>query len=223
MTSWPCASAGWSTAKAIFSAATALRLRPTNNLPVSNKVSLTTIGNLYDILAIFFARAKTPLRKNGPNLRTARPDDSELDAYFGLAKEIFVSMRQHFPELDDFISAENTETVVRRYRTRDGGCVLYRPLGLDAFSTVIAYLSDKMPLEDAFESAAKLPRDLQQTPYVNLMWNPIRNTISNRHKVTTRELLLHMLGAATIPPGKLLDRYRKEIGNNDVTLPAPVI
>ena len=196
---------------------------PTNNLPVSNTVSLTTIGNLYDILRIFFCRANTPLRKKQSDLRTARPDDSELDEYFRFAKEIFVSMRRHFPELDDFFSAANTETAVRRHRTHDGGCVLYRPLGLDAFSTVIAYLSHERPLQDAFELAAKLPRQLQQLPYAGLMWNPIRKTISNRYKVTTRELLLYMLGATTMPPAKLLDRYRKEIGNHDASLPDPVI
>ena len=109
-------------------------------------------------------------------------------------------MRRHFPELDDFFSAANTETAVRRHRTHDGGCVLYRPLGLDAFSMVIAYLSNKRSLQDAFELAAKLPRQLQQLPYADLMWNPIRKTISNRYKVTTRELLLYMLGATEMPP-----------------------
>lgn len=196
---------------------------PTNNLPISNKESLTTIGNLYDILSIFFSRANTPLKKRRLDLRQARPNDSELNAYFGFAKDVFVSMRRHFPELEDFFSATNTETAVRQHRTHDGGCVLYRPLGLEAFSTVIAYLSDKMPLQDAFRLTAKLPRQLQELPYAGLMWNPIRKTISNRYKVTTRELLLHMLGASTMPTAELLVRYRKETGNEVASLPGPVI
>jgi len=196
---------------------------PKSNLPVSNRVSLTTIVNLYDILGIFFSRANTPLRKKISDLRKVRPDDSELHAYFGLAKDVFVHMRQHFPELEDFFSAADTETAVRRHRTQDGGCVLYRPLGLEAFSTVIAILSDKMPLQDAFKLAGMLPRQLQQLPYAGLMWNPIRKTISNRYKVTTRELLLHMLRAATMPTDQLLGRYRKEIGDDGASLPDPVI
>ncbi|MYD98222.1 MAG: DGQHR domain-containing protein [Gammaproteobacteria bacterium] len=196
---------------------------PTNNLPPSNVVSLTTIGNLYDILTIFFSRANTPLRKKRPDLKDARPESSELDAYFAFAKDIFVSMRRHFPELDEFFSATNTEPVVCRHRTEEGGNVLYKPLGLDTFSTVIAYLSDNMPLDDAFERAAELPRQLQEQPYTGLMWNPVRRTISNRHRVTTRELLLHMLGSATMPADDLLDRYRKETGNKDALLPDPVV
>ena len=196
---------------------------PTNNLPVSNVVSLTTIGNLYDILTIFFSRANTPLRKKRPDLRTARPEEPELHAYFAFAKEIFVSMRRHFPELDEFFSATNTESAVRRHRTQEGGNVLYRPLGLDTFSTVIAYLSDSMPLQEAFARAGELPRQLRQPPYAGLMWNPVRRTISNRHRVTTRELLLHMLGSATMPTARLLDRYRTETGNEDALLPPPVV
>lgn len=196
---------------------------PTNNLPVSNKASLTTIGNLYDILTIFFCRANTPLKKRKLDLRIARPDDPKLHDYFQFAKDIFVSMRRNFPELDDFFSAPNPETAVCQHRTYDGGSVLYRPLGLDAFSTVIAFLSDNMALDEAFELGAKLPRQLQQPPYAGLMWNPIRKTISNRYKVTTRELLLHMLGAATMPASELLVRYRKEIGNEDASLPSPVV
>ena len=46
---------------------------PTNNLPVSNDVSLTTIGNLYDILAIFFCRANTSLKKKNPTCEQPGP------------------------------------------------------------------------------------------------------------------------------------------------------
>ncbi len=196
---------------------------PTNNLPSSNHVSLTTIGNLYDIVTTFFSRARTPLKKSRHDLTTARPDDAELQEYYDFAKNIFVSMRQHFPELDEFFSAEDSETAVRRHRTPNGGCVLYRPLGLDAFSTVIAHLSDRMPLKDAFELAAKLPRQLQEIPYSGLMWNPVRRTISNRFKVTTRELLLHMVGSAKMSTRELIERYRKEIGNSNAMLPDPVV
>jgi len=196
---------------------------PTNNLPVSNVVSLTTIGNLYDILTIFFSRANTPLKKKQIDLKTTRPDDSELQEYYTFAQSIFVSMRQHFPELDEFFSAEDSRAAVRQHRTPDGGCVLYRPLGLDAFSTVITHLSNDMPLENAFELAANLPRQLQDFPYAGLMWNPSRCTISNKFKVTTRELLLHMLNAATIPADRLRARYRKDLGDRSAVLPEPVV
>lgn len=198
---------------------------PTNNLPQNDTSSLTTIGNLYDILTIFFTLAATDLRKKKPELQRLRPPDSVLDKYFQFAVNIFLLMRQHFEELDEFFSAEDTARVVQRYRVEDGGNALFRPLGLDLFSTVIARLSKEMSLEDAFELAAKLPRELQFPPYAGLMWNPVRNTISNRHKVTMRELLLHMLRkpSPSFTKAKLLERYRKELGDNEAQLPEPVV
>ena len=198
---------------------------PTNNLPKGDTSSLTTIGNLYDILTIFFSLAVTDLQNNKPELKRARPSDSVLDRYFKFSDDIFALMRRHFNELDEYFSTEDTVAVVRRYRVEHGGSVMFRPLGLDLFSTVIAYLSASMSLEDAFALAAQLPRQLQVPPYAGLMWNPVRNTISNRHKVTMRELLLYMLRkpSPSYTTNKLLERYRKETGNTEAQLPEPVV
>ena len=58
----------------------------TNNMPVRNRTSLTTIGNLYDVLAILFKTSTFDLKKRRSELQTVRPKDSELDAYFDYAK-----------------------------------------------------------------------------------------------------------------------------------------
>lgn len=191
-----------------------------NNLPISNRSSLTTIGNLYDILGIFFSRAGTTLRKKKSELEKTRPPDSVLDEYFAFAKDIFVRMRQGFNELDEFFSAEDTTPVVERYRNTNA---LFRPVGLEAFATIISRLSESMSLVDAFQLATKLPRSLASPPYRGLMWNPTQRTISNRHKVTTRELLLYMLDRSTMTPAELLERYRKETDDNTIVLPQRVI
>lgn len=191
-----------------------------NNLPVSNQSSLTTIGNLYDVLGIFFTRADTNLKKAKSYLGKTRPADPDLHAYFAFAKDIFVRLRYHFHELDEFFSAENTIPVVQRYRNVNA---LFRPVGLEAFATIISHLSTAMPLADAFDLAAKLPRALASPPYSGLMWNPTRETVSNRHKVTVRELLLYMLGRSTLTPTQLLDRYRKETEDSTIELPQRVI
>ena len=191
-----------------------------NNLPISNQSSLTTIGNLYDILGIFFSGAKTSLKKKKPELAKTRPPDPELEKYFAFAKNIFVKMRQGFNELDEFFSAEDTAPVVERYRNTNA---LFRPVGLEAFATVISRLSVSMSLPDAFVLAAKLPRSLASPPYSGLMWNPTQQTVSNRHKVTTRELLLHMLNRSDMSSAELLERYRKETENNTIELPQQVI
>lgn len=60
-------------------------------------------------------------------------------------------------------------------------------------------------------------------PYVGLMWEPNTATISNSHKVTLREILLYMLDASKYSHAKLLERYRRETGDDNTCLPEKVV
>ena len=195
----------------------------TNNMPVRNTNSLTTIGNLYDIMAIFFSTANTELRKTKRSLQTARPEDGELQLYYNLAKYIFEGMKAKFSELNEFFSSSDTERVVRKYRGQHGGSVLFRPVGLDIFSKIIARLTREMSLSEAMEMAAKLPRSLTAPPFVDLMWDVSNKTISNAHNVTVRETLMYMLGVSKYGTRDLIQRYRREIGDDSRELPEVVI
>ena len=52
-----------------------------SNMPPSNRHSLTTIGNLYDVLGILFSTARTELRATKAHLKRERPADSDLERY----------------------------------------------------------------------------------------------------------------------------------------------
>lgn len=195
-----------------------------NNIPSGNFECLTTIGNLYDVLTILFTQARSPLRKTKPALQKIRPDDGTLDRYFDYAREFFVQLRTHFPELDEFFSAHHTPDVVQRYRGTDEGNALFRPIGFDIFTQIIARVSQETPLGEAIAVVAKLPRNLNDAPYTGLMWDPGTETIISRNKVTVREILCYMIGrnGPNYPASKLLGRYRRETGDENGTLPNPL-
>ena len=194
-----------------------------NNIPVKNTTSLTTIGNLYDLLTILFTGAKSPLRDMKSKLQRVRPDDTKLDEYFKYANELFIQLRAHFEELDRFFSAENTQAVVRELRGSHGGNALFRPIGLEIFVRIIAQLTSEMSRAEAVQRTAKLPRGLNAAPYDGLMWDASNRAILNSHKVTLREILLYMLGRSKFPEEELLQRYRKETGDQSLMLPAKVV
>ena len=50
-----------------------------NNMPVGNTASLTTIGNSYDVLTILFTRAQSKYKKQRVELQRVQPNDAELD------------------------------------------------------------------------------------------------------------------------------------------------
>ena len=196
-----------------------------NNMPASNTTSLTTIGNLYDVLTILFTNARSSLQARRPDLQRIRPSDEKLDEYFIFAQDLFTHLRGSFEELETFFSAQDTISVVQEYRGAHGGKALFRPLGLELFTRIIARLTKDMSLEKAVEMAALLPRNLDQPPLEWLMWDSNKNTIINGHKVTLREVLLYMLGknAKNYSEGTLLERYRRDTGLESAELPKKLV
>ena len=196
-----------------------------NNIPVANTTSLTTIGNLYDLLTILFTNADFELKKMKVDLQRVRPDDEDLGAYFQFARSYFEQLRESVKELGAFFSAQNTETVVRRYRGVRRGNALFRPIGLAVFTRIVARLSHDMTLVQAVKLAAKLPRTLDAAPYEGLMWDSSNQTILSGHQVTLREILLFMVGKNGLKYREdvLAERYRREIGNPVAELPRKVV
>ena len=191
-----------------------------NNMPVQNTSSLTTIGNLYDVLTMLFADVQSDLKKEKTKLQRVRPSDQDLDKYFEYAQKLFNLLRKNFSELEEFFKSKNPSDVVKKYRGGHGGKVLFRPIGLEILMRVIVRLSKDMSLSHSVKLASKLPRELNEPPYEWLMWDPNKKTMLNSHKVTLREVLLYMAaGKSKYKDLTLLERYRKETGNETIELP----
>ena len=195
-----------------------------NNIPNTNVECLTTIGNLYDILTVLFTRASFPLQERKRTLETIRPDNDSLDLYFDYAKEFFLGLGTHFGEIGEFFSAQHTTDIVREYRGRHGGSPLYRPIGLEIFTHIIARSTGDLSLDDAVALAAKLPRDLLSAPYKGVMWDETSKTIISGNRVTLREILCYMLGTngPNYSKSELLRRYRRDTDNERIELPLPL-
>ena len=134
----------------------------TKNMPTANIESLTTIVNLYDILTILFSHVESDLKKNRADLQRARPDDEILDEYFKFAENYFIQLRKNYMELDEFFSAKDTKPVVKKYRNNNGGHILFRPIGLEIITKVIAALTKDMSVDQAIRLAAQLPVKLNE-------------------------------------------------------------
>ena len=197
----------------------------TNNMPVRNRTSLTTIGNLYDVLTILFTSSGFELKKPKADLQKIRPEDKELDAYFDYSRSYFNHLRQNFEELEEFFSASRAGDVVKKYRGSQGGNALFRPLGLEIYTRIIARLTTGMSLASAVRVVSRLPRYLDEEPLVGLMWDQSNRIILNGHKVTLREILCYMIGknSKNYPEPELLRRYRRETGNDEASLPKKLL
>lgn len=194
-----------------------------NNLPTTNTKSLTTIGNLYDVLTTLFTNVETDLKQTKADLTRACPDDERLKKYFELSKKFFLLLEKQFGALAEFFSATETEAVVRKHRGSHGGDALFRPIGLAIFTEIIAKLSKSHSLEKSIRLAGLLPTKLTDVPFEGLMWSSASQRIDNSYKVTLREVLLYMLDDSKWTDATLVERCRRDLGDDLAELPEKVI
>ncbi len=196
------------------------------NIQATNNKSLTTIINLYDILSILFSASHFSLKEGLLNLKNNRPEQATLDEYFDYAEKFFRGLKNNFIEISEFLSAgENTAPIVEKHRNPNGGSVLFRPMGLKVFTRIISLLTKEMSLDDSIKLVAKLPTDITNTPYKDLIWDSnTKNIIPNG--VLLREVLLDMLGGRSKhsnDQAKFLQYCKDRTGDKILKLPKRVV
>lgn len=202
----------------------------TDNVPKSNQICLTTIGNLYDLLGILFTKIyviskKKTLKERKDELTKIRQSDEVLNQHYANAHGYFKQFTNSFPALQEFANSGNDySVVVKKYRHSDGGSVLFRPMGLKILTEVVAVLSEKYLLSECFKMISKLPIDLTQTPYNGVIWDPSQKKIIGG-KTLARNLLLYMLDHSPKDVNELHEKYANALGleTNEVELPKKVL
>lgn len=190
-----------------------------NNIPAANSTSLTTIENLYDLLEtlykkIIFHTEKETLTRN-------RLSDADLDTYYKETCTFFDMLFKTIEPLKEY-SKENYKEAVAKHRTKHGGSIYYRPLGLSIIINVIANLNKKYTWQESINLISKLPHNLQYEPYKGIIWHPSKGIIISKGKTLATKLLLYMLNEEA-KPGKLLEEYRKALDDEVAELPRKII
>jgi DNA sulfur modification protein DndB len=179
------------------------------NIPSGNRVSLTTISSLYDILKLVFinhTRARSDRK-----LRFNRPTDERLDEFEAVAVDYFFALTQAFPEVGSVLTAPDPAATTEVCRGDHGGHLLFRPIGLEMFTQVaIEYAAaHDVPLLLAVKRLSNLPMQLVDAPYRHVIWNPVKNSVAASGKLLARDLVRHMAGLAT--GDTLLERYKRTL------------
>src|SRR5258706_10046633 len=164
----------------------------TNNLAINDLHSLTTIGNLYDVLTILFSKIVD--KSSAKDLQYNRPDDDALDQYYETACNFFDLLQTHIPELRGYFKAKNYSRVVKRYRGSFGGSVVFRPLGLAIYMEAIQRLCANHSLPDSIKLVANIPRTLGKEPFAEVLWDTRKRVMIGKGRVLARSLILYMLG-----------------------------
>lgn len=189
------------------------------SLPVTNRISLTTIANLYDVLKIAF-RFKAGVGTKDAELRFFRPSDAVLDQYQAFAIQYFSAIAAAFPPVNDLFNATEPAQVTQLHRGPHGGHILFRPAGLKIFTQLAVNVAKKheLTLPDAVKWLENLPVKLDARPYRDVLWNPSTGKMIVANNALIRDLLKYML-ELDVDVLKLRTRYASARGDDSVKLP----
>ncbi|WP_072277439.1 DGQHR domain-containing protein [Erwinia persicina] len=198
-------------------------INASENIPSTNRVCLTTISNLYDILKIIFKYKIGD--KNDVRLRFYRPSDNELDNFYSYAEKYFESISNVFHEVKELFISKEPAIVTQKYRGEHGGHLLYRPMGLLIFTNVVILYAKHhdISLSEAILKLSCLPTQLNSNPYRGVIWDSDRKKMISTGKKTMTDLLTYLVGLP-VNIDKLSASYAKALGEDGpVILPTKII
>jgi len=172
-----------------------ISLKQTKNIPVSDKTSFTSIVTLYDVLDIYFKE------KGWKFFKRFRPSDDKLKELYTKSIDLWKILVRNFGCLKELQKSSLEDEVPGKYRNRNGGHLLFRPIGLLIFVKVLRKQIDSgLAVDKAAKKLSKVPMEISGNPWAGLLWD-----VKNRRMITAVEnqkaavkLLFHSVG------GKLL-------------------
>lgn len=183
-------------------------------LPKSNRTHLATLINVYDILQILFKGVRKGLpTRAARELSIYRPSDEEIDTYCNYAAAFFEKFANCFPPLQQYLTRNSSGETLSKWRTDDGGHVLFRPVGLLVFAEAFVALENDFGESEALKRLSRAPVSLGDEPYRSTIWDASRSAVVNARKPLCRDLLVYMLGGpAKGGKSKLRNRLASALG-----------
>lgn len=188
----------------------------TTNIPASDEVCITTALALYDMVQIL---ALPKGSRDRSKLKIGPPDAERVQETYKSQRSYWNSLRKHVSEIKETTDSNPKSKVAGRYRTQDGGHVLFRPFGQKAFTSAVRIMMDRsISLDAAVKALSKAPLDLDSAPWSGVLWNPIAKKVIWGNDTLAQNLFLYMLGQdlpqkSKSEPYDLVEEYRKALGD----------
>jgi DNA sulfur modification protein DndB len=172
-----------------------IKFQATNNVLYTDKRIITTIGNLYDLIQILFKDGLKFKKSELDNFRGGVKKEKEM---FTIVEEVFEYLFCTIPELEEFQNDKNRENIVAKYRNkRNGGVLLYRPLGLKIyFMAMCQYVNGKNNVVDEcidfIDRTIGFDFKLESKFFNNIIWDSENKKILSI-KATERDEIINQI------------------------------
>jgi DNA sulfur modification protein DndB len=154
-----------------------------------------------------------------------RPEERELEQLFEEAVRMWDLLKKHVPPIADVLGTDPQEERAAKYRSEEGGHVLFRPVGQQAFAGALGVLRKKgIEVEHAISHLCALPMSLAENPWRLVLWDPNTKSMVNRNKTLAEALFLYMLGQQPRTTGyDVIGKYRELHGETDAPVELPPV
>jgi DNA sulfur modification protein DndB len=193
-------------------------LARTANIPVDNRSCVTTVIALYELVKTVSLTAGSRERKV---LEAGPPDWTRIDELYKTARSFWDALKLNVPAIKEVSASSPKEHLAQKYRTADGGHLLFRPAGLQAFARAARVMVDRGgELDSAVAKLAGVPLQLNEKPWNGVLWNSSTKTMIVKHKKLAMNLFLHLTHNRPSPESfNILERYREVLGDPQAKLP----
>lgn len=205
----------------------------------SNDPYITTLAALYETNEILLAAYEGGLEIN-KDFKQFRRSSDELDAYYSFLEKIWMRMLEKCPDFDSILNGRKKPGDIRKRLDAEGqpelddngkpiagGSVFARPIGQHIVADVLKSVSIQgKSIEDAIDAImANITMDIDQEPWVGVIWNPIKQRIVGKSSDRTliASIISHALGLKiNLKIRDLKQKYRDTIGDKKAVLLSPI-
>lgn len=154
----------------------------------------TNVISLYDTLDIILRD-----RRNGwVDFKRVRPETEDLvRKFYERGNHFWELMSAHLPAVREMQENAPANDLAAEYRHKDGGHVVFRPVGLILYAKVIKkFLDDGIELEHAINLLSLVPTQLSEEPWRGVFWNTVRGIMiySSENQRIAQKMIYCSLG-----------------------------
>lgn len=204
-----------------------------------NDPYITTLGALYETNEILLSGFDGGLNVD-KEFKQFRRSYQEIDSYYAYLENIWMRLLVKCPGFDAVLAGKKSPGDLRKRHDEEGHIILgddgkpihggnafARPMGQFVVAEVLRSVSiNGKSVEDAIDTImSNIPMDIDEAPWVNVIWNPATQNITGGKK--ERRLLVSLisyaLGLKGAPKIRELNRAYRDISGNKRATALPQI
>jgi len=211
-----------------------------NSIPTSDQDSFTNIVFLYKCISVllkaYFQKQGIISSRGWKKFLKIRPTQEQIDTAYSFIFYLWDKVSESFQPIREYLKKDDAQ----EFRNENGGCILFRPIGLQMFMETIAEWiekSDDEPkeiVERILSLLSRIELDISKPPWQGLLWESAakRMITASENREVGRNLLLYMTGfnlekikaKREFTESKLLNSYSSLLNNpKDICLPPKVV